>query len=219
MAKRFAVPNHQHLSVSSPVKDLQLKRGRMVLDGEQQKSRAFPSDGQAGNDVANRADTIAAGRRSRKPSRSSSQRHGLTRLKAAVRGLGSRVIDRRTTLGKALVEWRQELIKDLGGPDAVSTQVRAIVDLAVRTKLLLDSVDAWLLTQPSLVNKRARALLPVVRERQQLADGLARYLTMLGLERRQRTLSFVQAIEAAPDLASVNDHASRRARRTPKSAS
>jgi len=92
-------------------------------------------------------------------------------------------------LGKALVEWRQELIQDLGGPDAVSTQARAIVDLAVRTKLLLDSIDAWLLTQPSLVNKRARALLPVVRERQQLADSLARYLTTLGLKRQTEPTS------------------------------
>jgi hypothetical protein len=191
----------------------------MALEDDPQKSPTFPPDRQPANDVANRADAIVGGRPSRKPSRSHSKRHGLTRLKAAVRGLGSRVIDRRTTLGKALAEWRQELIRDLGGPDAVSTQAQAIVDLAVRTKLLLDSVDAWLLTQPSLINKRARALLPVVRERQQLADSLARYLTMLGLERRRRTLSFAQAIEAAPDLASVDDRASRRVRRTPKSAS
>jgi hypothetical protein len=191
----------------------------MTLEGNPQKSPTLPPDRQSANDVANRADAIVGGRRSRKPSRSRSHRHGLTRLKAAVRGLGSRVIDRRTTLGKTLAEWRQELIQDLGGPDAVSTQARAIIDLAVRTKLLLDSVDAWLLTQPSLVNKRARALLPVVRERQQLADSLARYLTMLGLERRRRTLSFAQAIEAAPDLASVDNLASRRVRRTPKRAS
>jgi hypothetical protein len=191
----------------------------MALEGNPQKSPTFPPDRQPANAVANGADAIVVGgRRSRKSSRSHSKRHGLTRLKAAVHGLGGRVIDRRTTLGKTLAEWRQELIQDLGGPDTVSTQARAIVDLAVRTKLLLDSVDAWLLTQPSLVNKRARALLPVVRERQQLADSLARYLTMLGLERRQRTLSFAQAIEAAPDLASVDDPA-RRVRRTPKRAS
>ena len=49
---------------------------------------------------------------------------------------------------------------------------------------MLDSIDAWLLAQPSLVNKRKRALLPVVRERTQLADSLARHLSALGLERR-----------------------------------
>jgi hypothetical protein len=127
-------------------------------------------------------------RAARRPPKSKSPvpRHGLNRLRTAVRSLGGRVIDRRTALGKALAEWRQELIKDLGGLDTISTQERAIIDLAVRTRLLLDSVDAWLLTQPSLINKRARALLPVVRERQQLADGLSRYLQMLGLGRRAK---------------------------------
>jgi len=36
--------------------------------------------------------------------------------------------------------------------EAISTQQAQVVDLAVKTKLLLDSVDAWLLTQRSLVN-------------------------------------------------------------------
>ena len=66
-------------------------------------------------------------------------------MKRAVKELGSRAIDRRTRLGKALDEWRRELIADLGGPEQVSTQELAIVNLAVKTKLMLDSVDAWLL--------------------------------------------------------------------------
>jgi len=102
-------------------------------------------------------------------------KHGLTHLKRAVKALGGRGIDRRTTLGKQLVAWRRELIDDLGGAAAVSTQQAQIVDLAVKTKLLLDSVDAWLLTQRSLVNVRRWALFPVVTERTQLADALARY--------------------------------------------
>jgi hypothetical protein len=112
-------------------------------------------------------------------------KHGLTVLRRAVKGLGGRVIDRRTSLGKALAQWRAELINDLGGPGAVSTQEVAVVDLAVRTKLLLDSIDAWLLTQRSLINVRQRALLPAILQRQQLADGLARYLIQLGLKRRK----------------------------------
>jgi hypothetical protein len=75
-------------------------------------------------------------------------------------------------------------VNDLGGPDALSTQQRALVDVIVRQKLLLESVDAWLLVQPSLVSARKKALLPVVRERQGLADSLARFLGQLGLERR-----------------------------------
>ncbi len=171
----------------------------MTLEGNPQKLRTLPPERQSANDVVNRADAIVAGRRPRKPSRSISQRNGLTRLKAAVRGLGSRVIDRRTTLGKALVEWRDELIQDLGGLDAVSTQEKAVVELAVKTKLLLDSIDAWLLSQPSLVNARRRTLLPVVVQRQQLADALARYMSMLGLKRRRERLDLAQALARETD--------------------
>ena len=115
-------------------------------------------------------------------------KHGLTALKRAINTLGSRAIDRRTLLGRALSQWRASLAQDLGGPEALSTQQEAILDLAVRTKLMLDSIDHWLLQQPSLVNARKRALLPVVTQRQQLADSLARYMTTLGLERKAKKL-------------------------------
>lgn len=112
--------------------------------------------------------------------------HGLNTLKKAVRVLGGRAIDRRTAIGRALEDWRHSLLSDLGGIDQTSTQQRQIVDLAVKSKLILDSIDAWLVIQPSLVNRRKRALLPVVLQRQQLADALARYMGQLGLERRAR---------------------------------
>ena len=127
------------------------------------------------------------------------QKHGLTTLKQAVRGLGGRVIDKRTQLGKALAKWRTDLIQDLGGRENISTQQEALVDLAVKSKLILDSIDSWLLTQPSLVNARKRSLLPAVRERQQLADGLARYLSQLGLERKTKTLDLANALRNASE--------------------
>ncbi len=176
---------------------------KMTLDGDQQKPRSSPPDRQPTNDAATRADAIADGRRSHKKSRSISQRHGLTRLEAAVQGLGGRVVDRRTTQGKALTKWRQELISDLGGADAISAQERALVDVAVRTKMLLDSVDASLLTQPSLVNNRTRALLPVVRVRQQLADGLSRQLQTLGLRRAKPVLKEGPKMQMSPDFEKI----------------
>jgi hypothetical protein len=91
-----------------------------------------------------------------------------------VRTLGARAIDGRSTVAKQLAAWRADLVRDLGGD--VSTQQAAVIDLAVKTKLLLDSIDAWLLTRPSLINTRKKALIPVVRERQTLADALARCL-------------------------------------------
>src|ERR671911_504887 len=81
-------------------------------------------------------------------------KHGFQPLKAAVNKLGSRAIDKRTTLGKSLARWRADLVADLGGEDNVSVQQSALIDLTVKSKLLLDSIDCWLLTQPTLINKR-----------------------------------------------------------------
>lgn len=122
-------------------------------------------------------------------------------MKRAVKVLGGRVIDRRTSTGKALDAWRAELIADLGGREAVSTQELAVIDAAVKTKLLLDSVDVWLLKQPSLINHRKRSVWPVVAQRQALADSLCKSMTQLGLKKRAkptRTLSdLLQKGEAA----------------------
>ena len=114
-------------------------------------------------------------------------KHGLTALMAATTKLGSRAIDGRSSLSYALKKWRRELVNDLGGEDNISVQQAALIDLTVKSKLLLDSIDAWLLVQPTLINKRKKSLLPVVLQRQQLADGFAHYLSQLGLERKAKT--------------------------------
>lgn len=101
-------------------------------------------------------------------------------------GIRSRTINRRARVGKALATWCAELAADLGGLDALSTQQRAIIEQAATTRLILDSIDGWLSKQPSLIDRRKRALLPVVRERQSLADALVRYLAALGLKRKAR---------------------------------
>jgi hypothetical protein len=113
------------------------------------------------------------------------QRHGVHTLQKAVRTLGSRALPSKSTaLGRALHEWRAALVADLGGEDAVSTQQLALVELAVRTKLLVDSVDAYVLAMPSPVNRQRRCLHPVVRERQSLVNQLQSILRDLGLDRR-----------------------------------
>jgi hypothetical protein len=108
---------------------------------------------------------------------------GLFTLKRALIDLGSRAIDGRSSVGVALRRWKADLAQDLGGDDSISTQQETLIELAVRSKIMLDSIDAWLLIQPSLINARKRSLIPVVLQRQTLADRLVRYLSQLGLER------------------------------------
>src|SRR5438876_3209102 len=89
------------------------------------------------------------------------QKHGLHKLQRAVQTLGKRALPSRSTaLGRALHQWREALVADLGGMDAVSTQRLALVELALRTKLLVDSVDAYVLAMPSPVSRQRRCLPP-----------------------------------------------------------
>jgi hypothetical protein len=74
-------------------------------------------------------------------------------------------IDGRSSLSYALEKWRRKLVEDLGDDNKISTQRSALIDLAAKSKLLIDSVDAWLWVQPLSVNKRKKALLRVVLRR------------------------------------------------------
>jgi hypothetical protein len=118
----------------------------------------------------------------------------LTTLRRAVQTLGARAIDEETAVGRALAEWRSMLIADLGGADTVTTAQSQVVEIAARTKLLLDSIDAWLFQQPRLVNGRTRTCYPVVVQRQRIADALVNHLETLGLERRARGLDLARAL-------------------------
>ena len=69
-------------------------------------------------------------------------RHGLNVVKARVKVRGLAAIDMRTAAAQALVAWRCELLSDLGGEESVSAQQMALVDMAVRTRLYVDSLQA-----------------------------------------------------------------------------
>jgi hypothetical protein len=100
-----------------------------------------------------------------------------------VRGLAA--IDKRTVAARALLDWRRELLADLGGEERVSAAQRVLVEVAVRTRLYVDHADAYLMAMSSLVTRRGR-LKPLVEQRQRLCDSLARVLGQLGLERRTK---------------------------------
>jgi hypothetical protein len=111
---------------------------------------------------------------------------GYYAAKKALMRFGEAAIDGRTGIGKALRQWRCELVSDLGGLENLTSQQLVIVDLAARTKLLVDSLDSVLLVMKSPVNKRNLSVWPIVTQRGQEADRLARYMTLLGLERRKK---------------------------------
>ncbi len=110
-------------------------------------------------------------------------RHGFNRAMARVKLRGFRALDSRTRPARQALAFKSDLVAALGGEADLSPQRRKLVDLAARATLLLDHIDAWLVGQRSLINARTRTVLPVVVQRQALADHLVRLLDKLGLDR------------------------------------
>ena len=121
--------------------------------------------------------------------------HGLLTLRRHLMDLGSRAIDGRSTVGIALRKWRQELIEDLGGEDSLSRQELSLIELAARSKIMLDSVDNWIVSQPSLINGRKKSLHNVVLQRQAIASEYRATLKDLGLKRVKKELNLKDYVQ------------------------
>jgi hypothetical protein len=102
----------------------------------------------------------------------------------ALARLGTTKLDQRSAVAQSARRFKADLVRDLGG-DPSSTQL-ALIEVAARTKIMLDAVDDWLLRQPSLAVVKKRSLIPALTQRQQLADGFQRAMLALGLERRAK---------------------------------
>lgn len=97
--------------------------------------------------------------------------------------------DALSPLERAARGWRAEVLDDLGGAEVVPATKRAVLDAALGSKILLDSLDRYLFELAGtggLVNRRNRRAFAIVTDRMRVADGLARQLQALGLDRRER---------------------------------
>lgn len=87
--------------------------------------------------------------------------------------------------------WRQELIDELGGEPGMTPTRRTRIETLVRTKLILEHLDAELLESDTLFGKRGH-LRPSVKmilgERNRMADSLARGLASLGTTKTKGTI-------------------------------
>jgi hypothetical protein len=106
---------------------------------------------------------------------------------------GLPAVDPDSEIGAAVEAFKSDLIEDLGGEDAVSTQQRALVELAAREWLMLESIDGWILEKGRFVNTGKRSAFPIVRERFKMADSFSRRLNTLGLERRAKPVPTLES--------------------------
>jgi hypothetical protein len=135
------------------------------------------------------------------------KKHGHYSRKAALMQIGFDGIDKRTAAGRELALRREAIYMDLGGKVTVSQIKSDLVERYMRLCILIDSLDSWLFAQPTLINKRKRTLLPIVRERAQLEDTALRLANAIGLERRTKSVDIVSALaEIAREDAQEGEH-------------
>src|SRR5262245_60017620 len=115
-------------------------------------------------------------------------RHGLAQMKRAVTTYGSRAIDGRSKLALSLKAWRKELIADLGGEENISIQQRTVIECAAMTRMMISSLDAWIVSRESLITFN-KTVLPVIMQRQTLANSLVSMMSQLGMKRVEKQVS------------------------------
>lgn len=152
----------------------ELSPGGTIADG--------PPDGGSGPAIGQGAGPAAVRSRTGRP-----PAHSLTSLRKTMTRLGTKRLDRRSAVAVAARRFKAELTADLGGDP--SRAQATLIELAARTWIIVEALDDWLMRQPSLVLHRKRTVVPVLLQRQQLADSLARLLERLGLERKARDVT------------------------------
>src|SRR2546430_9150071 len=128
------------------------------------------------------ADAVGDAGRSGTPRRRG-RTHGLYAMRRALSQLTTQRLDGRSAVAVAVRRWKEDVRADLGG-DLTRAQ-ETILETAAQAWVILASLDDWIARQPTLVTKK-RQVLAVVMQRMQIAEGLARHLERLGLERRAK---------------------------------
>lgn len=124
-------------------------------------------------------------------------RHGLNALRRKVEINGLDVLDARCAGARALQTWRLELIEALGGEAQLSPQQITLIELVTRLKLFLDHTDSYLLSLPSLINRRHKKMVPALKERMLLSGELRATLALLGLKKIPKIVSSIPPEQAA----------------------
>jgi hypothetical protein len=127
-----------------------------------------------------------AGRKRRRSAGGRPPTHGLHAMRRTLGQLTTRRLDGRSTVAVAVRAWKADVRRDLGG-DLTRAQ-ETVLEAAAQAWVILSSLDDWIARQPSLVTRK-RQLLPVVRDRMQVADSLARQLERLGLDRKAQPVA------------------------------
>lgn len=130
------------------------------------------------------------------------RQNGLRLLRRKIAVQGMRAVDWRSAGARDLIEWKQQLITDLGTEENLTTGQKTLIDVAMRTRLFLDHIDGFLLGEESFIFKGKKSAWPLLMQRMALVASLERTLATLGLERQAKKLPSLQEYLAAKEKGS-----------------
>jgi len=104
--------------------------------------------------------------------------HGAAIMRRTLRVLTTRRLDGRSAIAVAVRRWKDDVRRELGG-DLTRAQ-ETILETVAQSWVILSSFDDYIARQSTLVTRK-RQVIPVVLQRMQIAEGLARNLERLGL--------------------------------------
>ncbi len=112
------------------------------------------------------------------------------------------VIDKRTTAGKNLIASKNGLIKDCGGEAQVDTMQRILIQNQSVLQACVSHLSAYLLEQPSLVDKRRKTVIPALLQLKELNDAVTRNLQLLNQTRGEKPALGRRETTLTPEVAS-----------------
>jgi len=111
--------------------------------------------------------------------------------------------DKLAPLEVAARDWRESVIRDLGGRDTITTTKLALVNATLGSWLLLNTVDSYLMrVDCGIIDRKHKALDPIAEQRTRMADSLVRQLQALGLQKQNALpggINVERAVVLIPD--------------------
>lgn len=111
--------------------------------------------------------------------------------------------DNLAPLEVAARDWREGVIRNLGGRDTITTAKLALVNATLGSWLLLNTVDSYLMRlEGGIIDRKHKALYPIAEQRMRMADSLVRQLQALSLEKQNMLpgdINVCRAVVIIPD--------------------
>jgi hypothetical protein len=104
-------------------------------------------------------------------------------LEEHVNAHGEAWIETLGALGRPLQQWVDGVIDSFGGETRITPQKKSAIILAAKSLLIVECVDRYLFSLPSIINRSRREVFSIVMQRKELVTAFGRQLADIGMNK------------------------------------